>query len=205
MTGLRSYGDPCGIARALDIIGERWALLIVRELSYGSKRFSDLRVGLGLSPNVLTQRLGELEEHGVVQRRTTGGAVYELTDWGRELHPILVRLGYWGARAAHRPAGELSVDSLLLALEATFLPEKAGELRATYELRLGEERFAVTVADGTIAITRGSPRSPEVVIETDQATLRGLVFGDLPLSGAPVELRGDARTARTFFRLFARP
>ena len=83
MTGLRSYGDPCGIARALDIVGERWALLIVRELSYGSKRFSDLRVSLGLSPNVLTQRLGELEEHGVVQRRTTGGAVYELTEIGR--------------------------------------------------------------------------------------------------------------------------
>ena len=205
MTGLRSYGDPCGIARALDIIGERWALLIVRELSYGSKRFSDLRVGLGLSPNVLTQRLGELEENGVIQRRTTGGAVYELTDWGRDLHPILVRLGHWGARSAHRPGGELSVDSLLLALEATFLPDKAAELRATYELRLGEERFTVNVADATIGITRGSARSPDAVIETDVATLRSLVFGDLPQSGAPVELRGDARTARTFFRLFARP
>ena len=205
MTGLRSYGDPCGIARALDIIGERWALLIVRELSYGSKRFSDLRVGLGLSPNVLTQRLGELEEHGVVQRRTTGAAVYELTDWGRDLHPILVRLGHWGARSAHRPGGELSVDSLLLALEATFLPEKAVELRATYELRLGEERFAVSVAEGSITITRGSPRSPDVVIETDVATLRSLVFGDLQPSRAPVQLHGDARMARGFFRLFTRP
>jgi DNA-binding HxlR family transcriptional regulator len=204
MTGLRSYGDACGIARALDIIGERWALLIVRELSYGSKRFSDLRVSLGLSPNVLTQRLGELEEHGVVRRRTTGGAVYELTDWGRDLHPILVRLGCWGARSAHRPTGELSVDSLLLALEATFLPEKAAELRATYELRLGEDRFAVTVADGAITITPGSPRSPDVVIETQVATLRSLVFGDLQPSDVSVELRGDARTARTFFRLFAR-
>jgi DNA-binding HxlR family transcriptional regulator len=205
MTGLRSYGDPCGIARALDIIGERWALLIVRELSYGSKRFSDLRVGLGLSPNVLTQRLGELEEHGVVQRRKAGGAVYELTDWGRDLHPILVQLGYWGARSPHRPSGELSVDALMLALEATFLREKAAELHATYELRLAEERFAVTVSDGTISITRGSPRSADVVIETDPGTLRSLIFGDLQLSAASVELRGDARTARTFFRLFARP
>ena len=205
MTGLRSYGDPCGIARALDIIGERWALLIVRELSYGSKRFSDLRVSLGLSPNVLTQRLGELEEHGVVQRRKAGGAVYELTDWGRDLHPILVQLGYWGARSSHRPAGELSVDALMLALEATFLPEKAAGLRATYELRLGEERFSVNVSEGILTITRGSPRSPDAAIETDAGTLRSLVFGDLQLSGAPVELRGDARTARTFFRLFARP
>jgi len=205
MTGLRSYGDPCCIARALDIIGERWALLIVRELSYGSKRFSDLRGDLGLSPNVLTQRLGELEEHGVVQRRTTGGAVYELTDWGRSLHPILVQLGHWGARSPHRPAGELSVDALMLALEATFQREKAAELRATYELRLGEERFTVNVSDGTLTITRGSPRSPDVVIESAPGTLRSLVFGDLQLSGAPVQLRGDARMARTFFRLFARP
>jgi DNA-binding HxlR family transcriptional regulator len=205
MTGLRSYGDPCGIARALDIIGERWALLIVRELSYGSKRFSDLRVSLGLSPNVLTQRLGELEEHGVVQRRKAGGAVYELTDWGRNLHPILVQLGYWGARSPHRPAGELSVDALMLALEATFLRDKAAELSATYELLLGEERFTVNVRDGTLTITRGSPRNPDAVIETAPGTLRALVFGDLQLSGAPVELRGDARTARTFFRLFARP
>jgi len=205
MTGLRSYGDPCGIARALDIVGERWALLIVRELSYGSKRFSDLRVSLGLSPNVLTQRLGELEEHGVVQRRTTGGAVYELTDWGRGLHPILVRLGLWGAGAPHHPTGELSVDALLLALEATFVPEKSSELRATYELRLGEERFIVDVGDGSIAVMRGSPRNPDVVIETDPATLRSVVFGDQPLNGAAVELRGDARKARAFFRLFARP
>ena len=177
----------------------------MRELSYGSKRFSDLRVALGLSPNVLTQRLGELEEHGVVQRRTTGGAVYELTDWGRDLHPILVQLGYWGARSAHRPAGELSVDALLLALEATFQREKAAELRATIELLLGEERFTVQVSDGALAITRGSPRSPDVVIETDPGTLRSLVFGELQLSGAAVALRGDTRTARTFFRLFARP
>ncbi|HKO94719.1 MAG TPA: helix-turn-helix domain-containing protein [Polyangiaceae bacterium] len=205
MTGLRSYGDPCGIARALDIIGERWALLIVRELSYGSKRFSDLRGGLGLSPNVLTQRLGELEEHGVVQRRKAGGAVYELTDWGRELHPVLLQLGSWGARSAHRPPGELSVDALMLALEATFQREKAAELRTSYELRLGEERFGVDISDGNIHITRGSPRTPDAVIETDPATLRSLVFGDRQLSGAPVELRGDARMARAFFRLFARP
>jgi len=205
MSGLRSYGDPCGIARALDVVGERWALLIVRELLLGPKRFSDLRVSLGASPNVLSQRLGELETGGVVQQRSAGGALYELTDWGRELHPILLRLGRWGARALHRPAGALGVDALMVALESTFVPESAADLRATYELRLGEERFSAGVAGGTITIARGGPRSPDAVIETDPGTLRALVFGDRKLPGAPVEIRGDARLARTFFRLFARP
>ncbi len=205
MTGLRTYGDPCGIARALDVVGERWALLIVRELLYGPKRFTDLRAGLGASPNVLTQRLGELEAAGVVQRRTAGGALYELTDWGRELRPILLQLGRWGARAEHRPIGALSVDALMIALESTFLPERAAELRATYELRLGEERFSIEVDRGTLAIERGSPRCSDAIIDTDPATLRALVFGDRKLAGAPVEIRGDARLARELLRLFARP
>jgi DNA-binding HxlR family transcriptional regulator len=205
MTGLRSYGDPCGIARALDVIGERWALLIVRELLFGPKRFTDLRASLGASPNVLTQRLGELEAGGVVQRRSTGGALYELTDWAQELHPVLVQLGHWGARSPHRPTGELTVDALMVALETTLVPQNAAELRATYELRLGEERFGVDVGDSKLTITRGGPRHPDAVIETDATTLRQLVFGDRKLAGAPVELRGDARLARAFFRLFARP
>jgi DNA-binding HxlR family transcriptional regulator len=204
MTGLRSYGDPCGIARALDVVGERWALLIVRELVYGPKRFSDLRGDIGLSPNVLTQRLGELEANGVVRRLTTGVASYELTDWGKELHPILLQLGRWGARAQHHLQATLSVDALMLALEATFLPS-AADLRASYELRLGEQRFSVAIDAGEIVVVRGSPRKPDAVIETDAETLRALVFGDQKLAGAPVDLRGDTRLARLFFRLFARP
>jgi DNA-binding HxlR family transcriptional regulator len=205
-TSLRRYGDPCGIARALDVVGERWALLIVRELLFGPKRFTDLKSGLaGASPNVLSQRLRELERGGVVQRRTSGSALYELTDWGRDLHPILLRLGSWGARSPAPPTGALSVDALMVALEATFAPDQAAGLRASYELRLGDERFSVDIDRGTIAIERGSPRSPDAVIETDPATLRALVFGDRKLADAPVELRGDTRLARSFFRLFARP
>jgi DNA-binding HxlR family transcriptional regulator len=205
MTGLRSYGDPCGIARALDVVGERWALLIVRELLLGPKRFSDLRTALGASPNVLTQRLGELEAGGVVQRRSSGGALYELTDWGRELHPILLRLGRWGARSSHRPEGALTLDALMAALETTFVPERATELRASYELRLGDERFSVEIERGTIAITRANAKQPDAVIETDPDTLRELVFGARKLAGAPLEIRGDARLGRAFFRMFARP
>jgi DNA-binding HxlR family transcriptional regulator len=180
-------------------------LLIVRELVLGPKRFTDLRAELGASPNVLTQRLGELEAAGVVQRRSTGGALYELTDWGRELHPTLLALGRWGARSIHRPVGALGLDALMLALEATFVPENAAGLRATYELRLGEGRFSVHVAGEAISVASGSPRAADVIIETDADTLRALVFGDLELAETPITMRGDARVARKFFRLFARP
>jgi DNA-binding HxlR family transcriptional regulator len=205
MTGPRTYGDPCGIARALDVIGERWALLILRELVYGPKRFSDLRGGLGLSPNVLSQRLAELEEAGVVERRKASGAMYELTSWGRELHPLLLQLGRWGARSLHRPSAALSVDALMLALESTFVPENAADVRATFELKLSEERFTVEVREGALSITRGSPRHADAVIETDPATLRAIAFGDRKLSGAPLVQQGDTRLVRSFFRLFARP
>jgi DNA-binding HxlR family transcriptional regulator len=205
MTGLRSYGDPCGIARALDVVGERWALLMVRELLLGPKRFSDLRIALGASPNVLTQRLGELEEAGIVHKRAVGGAQYELTDWGRELHPILVQLGRWGARTVHQPTGTLSVDALVLALEATFVPARAGELRAVYDLRLDQEHFTVSVGDGALSVTRATARNPDVTIETDSGTFHALVFGDKKLSDAECDLRGDPRLGRAFFRLFVRP
>ena len=205
MTGLRSYGDPCGIARALDVVGERWSLLIVRELLLGPKRFTDLRVALGASPNVLSQRLGELESTGVVNQRLAGGALYELTDWGRELRPILLQLGRWGTRSPHRPSGALGVDALMVALEATFVPDNAADLRASYELKLDEERFSVEVADGTLVIARGTPRKADVVISTDPETLRAVAFGGQKLADAPVQLKGDTRLGRAFFRLFARP
>ena len=203
---MRSYEDPCGIARALDVIGERWALLIVRELVFGPKRFTDLRAGLaGASPNVLSQRLRELEEAGVVRRNTEGPPTYELTDRGQELHPILLQLGRWGAQSTVRPSGALSVDALMVALEATFSPRAAGDLRATYALRVGDARFTVDVRDGMIEVARGTSRRPDAVIETDAQTLRATVFGDQKPADAGVEMRGDQRIARTFFRLFARP
>src|SRR5262245_38886588 len=178
MPGLRSYGDPCGIAKALDVVGERRALLIVRELLFGPKRFSDLRAGLGASPNVLSQRLGELEASGVVQRRSAGGAFYVLTNWGRELHPIMLQLGRWGTRSSHRPTGELRAGALMAALQMTFASDSEPELRANYELRLGEERYSVDIDHGTMAIVRGSSPKPDAIIDTDPATLRALVFGD---------------------------
>jgi len=214
VTALRSYGDPCGIARALDLVGERWALLVVRELLLGPKRFTDLRTGLpSASPNVLSQRLRELEQAGIVQRRKLGPPagiwVYGLTDWGLELEPVVLDLARWGSRSRSVPAAELSVDALMLALKTTFDPHAADGLQAIYELRIGEERFRVEVADGRIDVARGAADHPDTTIEADTATLRSLVFGGrqladvVPAGGLKVE--GDRQALTRFLRLFPRP
>src|SRR2546430_1056217 len=121
----RSYDDGCAAAHALDLIGERWALLVVRELVLGPKRFTDLRAGLsGISPNVLTQRLEELEHAAILRRRKltrpAAAWVYELTEWGMQLEPVVVALGRWAARSPFLPEGSLSVDSLILSLRTMF-------------------------------------------------------------------------------------
>lgn len=214
MAGLRSYDDPCGIARALDRVGERWALLIVRELLRGPKRFGDLRGGLvHASPNVLSQRLDELERCGVVVRRQlpppANVTVYELTDWGKDLEPVVFALGRWGSRATPVPKGALSVDALLIALETTFDPAAARGLTARVELRLGLERFAITLSRGQLQVARGPCPDFDAALTTDAATLRQLVFARLPLAGArrakAVQLEGDEAVVARFLTLFPRP
>src|SRR3954462_7810726 len=139
----RPYGDRCGIARALDAVGERWALLVVRALMLGPKRFTDLRAGLpNVGPDVLAQRLRELEAAGVVRRRKlappSAARVYELTEWGRELEPVVLGLGRFGSRAPF-PAGEaeLGTDAFAIALKTVFDPAADPDLEATVELRVG--------------------------------------------------------------------
>ena len=119
----RSYGDACGMAHAAELVGERWALLVIRELLLGPKRFTDLRAGIPrVSPNVLGQRLRELEAAGIVRRRTlpppAASRVYELTEWGQDLEPVALRLGAWAARSPSFPheAG-IGPDSVVLALQ----------------------------------------------------------------------------------------
>src|SRR4030088_2382201 len=132
----RSYGQFCGFARALELVGERWALLVVRDLVLGPKRFTDLRRGLSRIPtNILSARLKELEDAGIVRRRLlprpAGGVAYELSEYGQELEDIVLRLGLWGVRSLGNPRPEdiVTMDSLILALRATFRPEAAGDLR----------------------------------------------------------------------------
>ena len=216
MATMRTYGDGCAIARALDVVGERWALLVVRELLLGPKRYTDLRRGLpNASPNVLSQRLGELERAGVLRRRKlpppAGSRVYELTDWGRELEEIVVSLGRWGARSPTPPddAPIVSADSIILALRARFDPGAAHGLRASYELRLGEDHFRIDVADDRIQVARGSADQPDATIDTDPDTINAVLWGDQSLADAQrsgtITIEGNTTAVERFLRLFPMP
>ena len=216
MVTMRTYDDGCAAAHALDLIGERWALLVVRELLLGPKRFTDLRAGLpNASPNVLAQRLRELEAAGVVRRRKlpppAASRVYELTDWGMELEPVIVGLGRWGARSASRPReAELGVDSLILSFRTMFDAQAAKGLRASYELRLGEDRFYALVADGRFEVARGGAQErPDAIIVADAATLAAVVYGGRQLEEAlragDIEIEGDESAVERFVGLFPLP
>src|ERR671917_1181780 len=180
MVTMRTYDDGCAAAHALDLVGERWALLVVRELLLGPKRFTDLRAGIPkASPNVLSQRLRELERAGVVRRRKlpppAASRVYELTEWGLELEPVIISLGRWGARSPSKPRdAALGVDSLVLSFRTMFDARAAEGLRASYELRLGEDRFRAVVDEGRFEISRGAAERPDVIVEADSDTLAGL-------------------------------
>jgi DNA-binding HxlR family transcriptional regulator len=187
---VRSYRDLCGIARALDVVGERWALLVVRELIFGPKRFADLHRGLpGMSQNVLTQRLRELEEAGVLTRRhalpPTNGLVYDLTDRGRELEPVLLALGRWGSPTPPGPnsATELSADALIVALRTTFNPQETAGLDATVRLELPNDAFLLTVRDGALTAARGDGAA-DVSLAGSVRTIQDLVFEGSSLDAA---------------------
>jgi DNA-binding HxlR family transcriptional regulator len=211
----RSYLDGCASAHALDLVGERWALLVVRELLLGPKRFTDLRAGIpDVSPDVLGRRLRELEHAGILVRRKlappAGSHVYELTDWGYELEPIVVGLGRWGSRSpAHPRDGALGEDSIVLALKAEFDPDAAKRLSASYELRLGENHFRVEVADGRIEVGRGIAAKPDAIITTDPGTLASLLWNGRQLADAlrsgDIRIAGSQTMVTRFLGLFPLP
>ncbi|WP_327271973.1 helix-turn-helix transcriptional regulator [Streptomyces sp. NBC_01224] len=208
MNGRRNYGNPCGVARSLDVVGERWALLVVRDLLLGPKRFNDLLAGLpGVSPNVLSQRLRDLADHGVVHRRELGAPArvhyYELTEWGRELEPLLLQLGRWGNQAPHPVEGELGVDSIMLSIKAAFDAVRADELRGTYEFRIDADTFVAEVADASLRIYRGTAEHPDAVLATGIETLRAVCDGRRSLDDAArtADLRLDSDRAEATVHL----
>src|SRR5205085_4882656 len=158
----RSYDDACGAAHALDLVGERWALLVMRELMLGPKRFGDLRASLpGISANVLTQRLESLEAIGALNRRKlpppASVQVYELTPWGYESEPIFQALGRWAARSpSHDPTLPLSAVSLMLSFRTMFDPARARGFAARIGFRIGEESFVVVIAKGRLDASRAA-------------------------------------------------
>lgn len=205
---MRSYDDPCGVARALDAVGERWALLVVRDLLLGPKRFTDLAAGLpGMSQNVLAQRLRDLEGHGLVRRRVlgppSGARVYELTDAGYELEDVVLALARWGSRSPRVNRATLTADALALALRTTFDASAAGDLRARVALHLGADRFAAEIADGRFRIVRGEAADPDAVLTAEAGALQAIIFAGAPLPTGAVE--GDQALTERFVRLFPRP
>ena len=210
----RSYGQYCGLAHALDLVGERWALLIVRDLILGPRRFSDLSRGLpGIPSNVLTARLKGLEEQGIVHRRVLprpeGSVVYELTEYGQELEEIVLRLGLWGARSLSDPReGEVPTPGgLLIALRASFQPDAARKLEASYELHLGEATIHALVDDGLLEIGEGPVAEPDLVIEAGPA-LRRLMAGEVTPEEAVADglgVEGDSAFLGQFAELFRLP
>lgn len=215
MAGKRRYDTGCAVAHALDLVGERWALLVIRELLLGPKRFTDLLAGLpGASPDVLTQRLRELTSAQVTHRRRLAppGAswVYELTPWGAELAPIVLGLARWASRSPAMPYdAPLGVDSLMLSLTALFDRRAASGLDATIAIRLSDQPFQLRISGGELNLTRGESHHPDVILETDQATLLSLLRTDNDLDqiadSGTLRIVGDRALAGRFRHLFPLP
>lgn len=198
MPTTRSYGDACGIARALDVVGERWALLVVRELLIGPQRFSDLRRALArASSNMVADRLRELEGHGVVHRRTlpppAGSVVYELTEWGRALEPIVLALGTWGTRAPRPLApATLSATSVLLFLRSCARVDLDAP-STIYRLELDDRVWTIRAAAGQVHVEPGEPTTHDVAVRTDPTTLNALL-GNPPALDAAIADGGAVAT-----------
>ncbi|HEX6472707.1 MAG TPA: winged helix-turn-helix transcriptional regulator [Streptosporangiaceae bacterium] len=211
----RSYGQYCGLARALEIVGERWALLLVRDLLVGPRRFTDLRKGLPHIPtNILSARLKELEGAGVVRRRVlprpAGSVVYELTEFGAELEAVVIRLGRWGARllGEARPDEIVTVDSLIMAMRTTFDAEAARGARLGYELRAGQMVIHMRVDGGRLDVAAGPLPGADLVIEAGPA-LRPLMAGEVSpaeaIESGGVRLTGDPELLARFVEIFRIP
>ena len=209
----RTYDQFCGLARTLDVVGDRWNLLIVRELLTGPKRNVDLRAGLaGIATNLLGERLRELEAAGVVSRRRlpppAASTVYELTERGEGLRPAVLELARWGRPLlGERGAGEEFRPSwLLLSLAASFEPGAARGAKESYELRIDEHLLSVAVEDGRIAVADGpSPDPAARVVEADADTFLAWGTGRIDAAAAlAAGLRADGgrRTLRRLRALF---
>ena len=205
----RGYDDACGTAHALELIGERWALLVLRELMLGPRRFSELKGDLpGISANVLTQRLTDLEARGlVVKKRLPPPAsvqVYEATAWGLEAEPIVQALGRWAARSPrHDPTLPISGVSILLSFRTMFDPARARDMKGTIAFRFGEDRYYVEVGDGKLVAHRGEPEAADVIITAEPTMLAAVVYAKQPLD--LVEIEGDRALFQRFVDLFELP
>ena len=204
----RTYNQYCGVARALDLVGERWALLVVRELTLGGKRFTDLREGLpGIGTNVLATRLRQLEADGIVQKLRlappAATTVYVLTDYGQRVVPAMLALGRWGAESIGERSPEQSLRSewFAVALRAFFVPEAALGIEATIELVLPDGPFRVLIDHGTLRVAAGAAVHWDLRLSTDVESLIGYLSGT-GVPTAALHPSGDAELLELLPQLF---
>ena len=209
----RSYQQYCGLARALDVVGGRWTLLIVRELAGGPRRFRDLADGLpGIGTNLLGERVKALQQHGVIRKRTlpppAGSTVYELTDRGRDLVPICMGLVRWGLPLLGEPSedDELRMHWLITALAMTFDPAAARDVRLTCELgsdRAGTAHFQIH--DGELETFHGPADDPDITLRGNPGVIPALFIGKIAPEAAiaqGLQLQGNVDTLRLALSLF---
>ena len=205
----RRYDDACGLAHALELLGERWAMLVLRELAYGPRRFSGLRSDLqGISANVLTQRLSELETRGLVRRTKlpppASVQVYEATEWGLEVIPVIASLGRWAARSPlHDPSLRMSHVSVIMSLQTLISAERAGGLDARIGFRFGDVSYVTTVRGGRLGVERGPTNDCDAIFIGDPGAVAGVIHGGAPFATVTVE--GDMALAKRFVTLFPLP
>ncbi len=214
MTSKRSYHHYCPLAHALDLVGERWTLLIVRDLLLGPKRYKDLLDGLpGMGTNMLAARLKELEQASIIRRRVlpppAGSTVYELTAYGRELEDLLMTLARWGAKSLgpREPEQFLRPVTLVLGLRERFKSEAARHLQAVYELRFeNDEIYTIRIANGSLEASYGSAGNPDLVVTADVETFLHLqerhLFPQEAMASRKVQLDGNSELFAPFLELF---
>ena len=211
----RRYDDACGTAHALDLIGERWALLVMRELMLGPKRFGDIRADLpGISANTLTQRLEGLEAAGLVVRRRlpppASAQVYELTQWGYEAEPIIQTMGRWATRSpAHDPTMPLSATSLMMSFRTMGDPARMAGFYARIGFAIGEETFLVRISSRGVDVERAPVAGADVVFAGAATAIAGAVYGGVPIAAleadGALKVKGDRTLAERFTTLFPLP
>ena len=216
MTNLtRWYDDACGTALAMQLIGERWSVLVVRELMYGPRRFSELRTGLpGISANTLTLRMGTLERAGILGRRTlpppASVQVYELTPWGYQSESAIMALGRWAASSPlHDPSLFMSGASLMMSMRTLFVADRAAGLQGRIGVRLGQERFVGTLEDRRLEVKRGETDQVDLLIEAETAwPILCVIYGHEPIGrwkARGLTISGDRSLADRFAVLFELP
>ena len=203
------YDDACGLAHALDLIGERWALLVLREMMFGARRFSELKADLpGISANVLTQRLTELEARGLIRKTKlpppASVQVYEATTWGLEVAPVIGSLGKWAARSPkHDPTLPISHVSVMLSLQTMIDPARAQGINGHLGFRLGEASYVAVLDGGRLEVERREIADCDVIFTAAPAELTAVIYGGAPLETIGAE--GDMNLAKRFITLFPLP